>query len=96
MKVQEGVSLIIPIFNEEKTLENVISRCSKQKEVKQIVVVNDGSTDNTKKILNKLELKLSKISIVNHPRNLGKGAAIKSGLTKVLGKYVIVQDDDLE
>ena len=96
MKVQEGVSLIIPIFNEEKTLENVISRCSKQKEVKQIVVVNDGSTDNTKKILNKLKSKLSKISIVNHPRNLGKGAAIKSGLRKAVGKYVMVQDADLE
>lgn len=94
-----GVSLIIPVFNEEKTLSTIISRCSKEKVVKQLVIVNDGSTDNTKSILeaiSKSRRKKKFISIVHHFVNLGKGAAIRTGLKKVIGKYVMVQDADLE
>lgn len=96
-----GVSLIIPVLNEEKTLTTIISKCSEQKVVKQLVIVNDGSTDRTKEILNKINKEqVSKkklfITVIHHLKNLGKGAAIKTGLTKVLGKYVMVQDADLE
>lgn len=100
LKQIDGVSLIIPILNEEKTLTTIISKCSKQKIVNQLVIVNDGSTDNTKDILDKLSSKRTNnkllITVVHHPNNLGKGAAIKTGLTKVLGRYVMVQDADLE
>lgn len=99
-KSLNGVSLIIPVLNEERTLSTIISKCSKQKVVCQLVIVNDGSTDNTKDILDKLSSKRTNnqllITVVHHPKNLGKGAAIKTGLTKVLGKYVMVQDADLE
>lgn len=93
--------MIIPVFNEEKTLTDIISQCSKQKVVCQLVIVNDGSTDDTKKILDKISGKRGNdkkllITVLHHPRNLGKGAAIKTGLSKVLGKYVMVQDADLE
>lgn len=98
-KLQDGVSLIIPVFNEEKTIEAIIQKCSAQKEIQQLVIVNDGSTDDTRRILNEVS-KSNKtrplITVLHHERNQGKGAAIKTGLTKVLGKYVMVQDADLE
>lgn len=102
LKVEEGVSLIIPVFNEEKTVSTIIKKCSSQPVVKQLVIVNDGSTDNTRDILNKIvkvRRKYSRgqlVTVIHHPANLGKGAAIKTGLKKVLGKYVMVQDADLE
>lgn len=97
--MKNGVSLIIPVLNEEKTLATIIAKCSAQPVVRQLVVVNDGSTDDTRSILNKIS-KVSHtkplITVLHHKTNLGKGAAIKTGLTKVLGKYVMVQDADLE
>lgn len=102
LKVEEGVSLIIPVFNEEKTISTIVEKCSNQSVVKQLVIVNDGSKDNTRDILNKIANVSRKytggtlITIIHHPANLGKGAAIKTGLTRVLGKYVMVQDADLE
>lgn len=98
-KIKNGVSLIIPVLNEEKTIATIINRCSTQSTVKQLVIVNDGSTDNTRSILNKISKKNNAkllITVLHHESNLGKGAAIKTGLTKVLGKYVMVQDADLE
>lgn len=97
--VKDGVSLIIPVLNEEKTLLTIINKCSTQTVVKQLVIVNDGSTDNTRSILNgirKQDKTKSLITILHHEYNMGKGAAIKTGLTKVLYKYVMVQDADLE
>ncbi len=108
LKINEGISLIIPAFNEEKTLKTIVKRCSDQPTIKQLVIVNDGSTDGSKVILNKLSknfpssrsaaliTKKPLVTIIHHKRNLGKGMAIKTGLTKVLGKYVMVQDADLE
>lgn len=99
MKIKSGVSLIIPALNEEKTLQTILKRCSKQPVVSQIIVVNDGSTDDTKEILTRIRrsnLLDELLTVIHHKKNLGKGAAIKSGLKKVLGKYVMVQDADLE
>src|SRR3989344_8802644 len=94
--MKNGVSLIIPVLNEEKTIAAIIDKCSRQPVVKQLIIVNDGSDDNTRSILNRIAKKNPRITILHHERNLGKGAAIKTGLTKVLGKYVMVQDADLE
>lgn len=100
LRIFSGVTLIIPVLNEEKTLQSIIGKCLNQKIVKQLILVNDGSTDGTKKILDSLsrDFKSNKFQfdVVHHPRNLGKGAAIKTGLTKVKYKYVMVQDADLE
>jgi len=97
---KKGVSLIIPVLNEEKTLEKIINKCFNQPYIRQLVIVNDGSTDNTRNILDKLAVKKHKrgplITVLHHEFNLGKGAAIKSGLKRVLFKYVMVQDADLE
>lgn len=96
MRKTKGVSLIIPIFNEEKTLKTVIKRCANQNCISQIIVVNDGSTDNSKNIIDKLKTKITNLSIINHNKNLGKGSAIKNALKKATGKYVMIQDADLE
>lgn len=90
------ISLIIPALNEQKTIGNILKRCLSLPEIKQIIVVNDGSTDQTAKILDKEFSKHPKITIIHHPRNMGKGAAIKNGLKKTKYKYVMIQDADLE
>lgn len=99
IKVRNGVSLIIPVLNEERTIAEIIDKCSNQAVVKQLVIVNDGSTDDTRSILNKIAKKNTRdllITVLHHKFNMGKGAAIKTGLSKVIGKYVMVQDADLE
>ncbi|MDO8573438.1 MAG: glycosyltransferase family 2 protein [Candidatus Daviesbacteria bacterium] len=97
--MKDGISLIIPVLNEEKTIATIIKKCASQSLVSQLVIVNDGSTDQTRSILNKIRKKNIRnplITILSHESNMGKGAAIKTGLTEVLGKYVMVQDADLE
>lgn len=92
------LSIIIPVFSEEKTVAKVISvvcRQSLENWEKEIIIVNDGSTDNTGKILGVLKSELDFI-LLEHKKNYGKGQAIKTALSKVTGDYVIIQDADLE
>ncbi|MBI2600880.1 glycosyltransferase family 2 protein [Candidatus Daviesbacteria bacterium] len=91
------LSIIIPIFNEQKTVEELITKVlevSLPRGVKkEIVVVNDGSTDSTLKILQKIK---GNIKIINHEKNQGKGAAIRTGIKHSSGDLFIIQDADLE
>lgn len=87
------LSVIIPVYNEEKTIETVLKNVLKVKEIDEIVVVNDGSTDGTKKILDKQKHKKLKIF---HKSNGGKGSAVREGLAKVTSEYTVIQDADLE
>jgi glycosyltransferase involved in cell wall biosynthesis len=89
------LSIIIPVYNEAATIREIVNRVKKvklPKTTKQIIVVNDGSTDQTK---NKLK-SIKDIKLINLPKNQGKGAAIKAGLTKTTGEFVLIQDADLE
>lgn len=87
------LSVIVPVYNEEATIRKVLSELLKSKVVYEIVVVNDGSTDNTHQEIKKV--KHPKINILHKP-NGGKGSAIKEGMKKVKGDYVLIQDADLE
>ena len=87
------LSVIIPAFNEKKTIKEIVKKVFAVPFEKEIIVVDDGSTDGTGNILKELEVP---VTIISHERNMGKGASIKSALKKVTGDIVIIQDADLE
>ncbi len=93
------VSIIIPVYNEAKTVEKVFEKVRNLPLKKEIIMVDDGSTDGSREILKALEKKWgndNNFKFVYHSRNLGKGSAIRSGLKLVEGEVVVIQDADLE
>lgn len=89
------LSIIIPVYNEVKTLEEIIKRVENVNIEKEIIAVDDSSTDGSLDILNSIADE-GLIKLVKHDKNYGKGAAIKTGLKKAIGDIVIIQDADLE
>jgi len=92
------LSIIIPVYNEKNTILEILKKIE-QVDLndfsfgKEIIIVDDCSTDGTKEILDKLG---NKYKIIYQPKNQGKGAAIRTGLEYVSGDYLIIQDADLE
>ena len=89
------ISVIIPAFNEEQTIEQVVKAVSSLPIEKQLIVVNDGSTDGTYKALEGLRATYE-LTVVHCQENRGKGFAIRSGLPHVKGEVVVIQDADME
>ena len=89
------VSVIIPAYNEEQTIRQVLETVQALPFEKQIIVVNDGSTDKTYAILEDLRSDES-LTIIHCKENRGKGFAIRSGIPHVKGKAVVIQDADME
>ena len=87
------LTIIIPVFNEAKTVLNVIERVKNVPIEKEIIVVDDASTDGTRDLLEKCE---KGIKVLFHETNQGKGAVIRTALPHVTGDLVIIQDADLE
>jgi glycosyltransferase involved in cell wall biosynthesis len=91
------LSIIIPVFNEEKTIEEVVNTVLSVDVLglkKELIIVDDGSTDRTAEILAKIVKK--NIKIFTHDQNQGKGAALKTGFNIATGDIVLIQDADLE
>jgi glycosyltransferase involved in cell wall biosynthesis len=93
--VRPKLSVVIPCFNEAATILDLIERVrSAPITPKQIIVVDDGSTDGTRDLL--VQLKAPDLQILMHPKNRGKGAALATGFAAAAGEVCIVQDADLE
>jgi glycosyltransferase involved in cell wall biosynthesis len=93
------LSVLIPVYNESRTVAEIIRRVSKAPVGlrKELVVVDDASTDDTRRVLEGLRPSLpDEMKLIVHDRNQGKGAAIRTGLAHVTGDIVLIQDADLE
>ena len=90
------LSVVIPVFNEEKTISQVIAAVAALPLDLEIVVVDDCSSDGTEQILRELESHTSTLRLVRHPTNQGKTAAVRTGIAQTKGEVVIIQDADLE
>lgn len=92
------LSIIVPCYNEAKTIQTIILKILKSNSLglkKEIIIVDDGSTDETRIILKKYQSRKN-FKIIFQKQNQGKGAALKTGITKSTGDIVLVQDADLE
>jgi hypothetical protein len=92
-----ALSIIVPVYNEAQTVAQVLDAVVASSYDKQVIVVDDGSTDGASETIGRWrEQTQSHIEVVRHASNLGKGAAIRSGLALAEGEIIIVQDADLE
>ncbi|NLF08564.1 MAG: glycosyltransferase family 2 protein, partial [Pirellulaceae bacterium] len=89
------ISVVVPIYNEKSTVEEIVRRIRAVPIPKEIILVDDGSTDGTRDVLAAMDCR-DDVRIVLHEKNSGKGAALKTGFSLVAGDIVIVQDADLE
>lgn len=90
------LSVVIPVYNEVTTIDQVIATVHDVDVDKEIIVVDDHSTDGTREVLKVLESQNPNVRVWRHKRNRGKGAALRTGFAKAQGRFVIVQDADLE
>ena len=89
------LSVIIPAYNEQNTIREIIRRVKATHLAEEIIVIDDGSTDETPSILKELD-GVDSLCVILHDRNQGKGAAVRTGIQAAEGEVIIIQDADLE
>ncbi len=89
------LSIVIPVYNEERTVEEIIAIVRKVPYDKELLVVDDGSTDSTREILKQYEGD-AEVKVFYQPQNMGKGAALRRGFEEATGDIVLIQDADME
>jgi glycosyltransferase involved in cell wall biosynthesis len=90
------LSVLMPVYNERSTVEEIVKRVLAVDLDKELIVVDDGSTDGTRDILRAAIEPLPNVRVIYHDRNRGKGAAIRTGKAHITGDIAIIQDADLE
>jgi glycosyltransferase involved in cell wall biosynthesis len=89
------LTVVVPVFNEERTIRTLLARVAAVPLPKEIIVVDDASTDGTRQALAELD-HLPGLHVISKPQNEGKGAALRTGFRRASGDVVVVQDADLE
>ena len=94
------LNIIIPVYNEEKTIKDIIEKVQSinlnYSIKKELLIINDGSKDDSDEILQKIIKKYDNIKYIKHKKNQGKGAAIRTALANCNGDIILIQDADLE
>lgn len=93
--VTQQVSVIIPVFNEVKTILEVVRRVQSQPSVGEIIIVDDCSTDGARELLQQTTFP-DNVHVLSHEKNMGKGAGIRTGVQAATKDIIIIQDADLE
>jgi len=89
------LSVVMPVYNEKNTVLKIIDKVLSIGMVKELIIIDDGSTDGTRELLGKFAAD-GRVKVTLHHRNMGKGAALRTGFAKASGDIVVVQDADLE
>ena len=90
------LAVLIPVYNEAATVADVVKAVLAQPQVRELIVVDDGSNDGTGAVLQPLARADGRIKLFRHEINQGKGAALRTGFAQVTAPLVVVQDADLE
>ncbi len=90
-----NVTVIIPVYNEVNTIEEILRRVEAENIATEILIVDDGSTDGTRKKLDSM-IEDAHLRIFLHEHNQGKGAAVRTGIQNATGEIILIQDADLE
>jgi glycosyltransferase involved in cell wall biosynthesis len=90
------LSVVMPVFNESATIQEIVRRVRAVGLADEIIVVDDGSTDSTPDLLRQLAKEAPELRLITHEHNQGKGAAVRSGIAEAQGDLILIQDADLE